>query len=107
MLGYYECDDGNNEDGDGCNSDCEFEDCWTCDTTLTPSYCYISDNYKIYVSEVTFDDDKYEITIKFNTDIIVQEGFDIYNAIFLEVEGPLAPYNMTWYLVGSDFIFEK
>lgn len=59
------------------------------------------------MSEVTFNDETYEIKIQFNTNIIVQDGFDIYNALFLEVEGPLAPYNMTWYLEDSDFIFDN
>ena len=31
-LGSYECDDGNNVDGDGCSSDCNIEKGFKCDT---------------------------------------------------------------------------
>ena len=32
--GFFFCDDGNNESGDGCSATCGFEAGWTCDTTL-------------------------------------------------------------------------
>ena len=31
-LGNYECDDGNNFDGDGCSSDCKIESGYGCET---------------------------------------------------------------------------
>jgi len=35
------CDDGNNINGDGCNSDCEVEEGWTCDggDSYNRDYC--------------------------------------------------------------------
>lgn len=29
-LGQYECDDGNNKDGDGCSANCKLEKGWDC-----------------------------------------------------------------------------
>lgn len=45
------------------------------------------------------------ITIGFNNSIVVQKGFDIYSAIQISVEGPIGPYNVSWYLLKSELIF--
>ena len=38
MLNHA-CDDGNNIDGDGCNSTCSIEDGFTCMTVFVPTRC--------------------------------------------------------------------
>jgi cysteine-rich repeat protein len=40
MKGYYQCDDGNNINGDGCDEHCNVEVCWDCDG-LSPTTCGI------------------------------------------------------------------
>lgn len=42
MSDYYDCDDGNTSDGDGCSSDCLVEDGFVCSggTTTTADDCY-------------------------------------------------------------------
>ena len=45
-------------------------------------------------------------TIFFNNSVILQSGFDIYKAIEVDVDGPLAPYNYSWYLANANFHFE-
>lgn len=46
------------------------------------------------------------MTIYFNNSVILQAGFDVFKAITVNVEGPLEPYNFTWYLEDADFIFQ-
>ena len=29
-MGFFQCDDGNNDDFDGCDSECKIEDGWIC-----------------------------------------------------------------------------
>jgi len=49
-LGYYECDDGNLIDGDGCSSDCEFEGVLRCvssrQTKMEVCYHYVMPRFK-------------------------------------------------------------
>ena len=106
MLGYHECDDANNENGDGCNADCQLEDCWFCDTTVQPSNCYIAPSLAIGIDSIQYDKDMDTVSIHFNNSIILQPGYDIYNAISIDVTGPLEPYNMSWYLEDADPIFQ-
>lgn len=104
MLGFYQCDDGNNLDGDGCSSTCAVETCWDC-TKDSPSVCTIPDIYSPGIINATFSDDNYFLYIYFNTSIVLLPGFDIYEAIKIDVSGPLKPYNLSWYLVNSDSYF--
>jgi cysteine-rich repeat protein len=41
LLFELACDDGNNEDGDGCSSRCSIEEGWTC-THSSPSVCTLT-----------------------------------------------------------------
>jgi hypothetical protein len=50
-------------------------------------------------------EDQSSVSIFFNNSVILQAGFDIFKAITVNVAGPLAPYNFTWYLEDADFIF--
>lgn len=40
-MNWYNCDDGNNDNGDGCNSVCDYEPGFICfDTPGKPTFCY-------------------------------------------------------------------
>lgn len=41
-YGFYDCDDGNNVNGDGCSSSCQEEDSWYCQggSSIARDYCY-------------------------------------------------------------------
>jgi cysteine-rich repeat protein len=105
MLGFFSCDDGNSIDDDGCDSDCKIEECWECDG-LSPTTCYIDPVNTIGIENATMADDQSSVTIYFNNSVILQSGFDIYKGITVKVDGPLAPYNFSWYLEDANFIFE-
>jgi hypothetical protein len=45
------------------------------------------------------------VTINFNNSVVLQNGFDIYSALTINVDGPLAPYNMSWYLQDANSFF--
>ena len=106
MLGSFSCDDGNLLDNDGCDKECKIEECWTCDG-LSPTTCSIDPINTIGITNATMADDQSNVTIYFNNSVILQAGFDIHKAISVEVTGPLAPYNFSWYLKDADFIFNK
>jgi hypothetical protein len=45
------------------------------------------------------------IMIYFNNSIILEPTFDIYSAIVIDINGPLAPYNMSWRLDKADYYY--
>eukprot|EP00347_Sterkiella_histriomuscorum_P005840 403355069 len=104
MLGSFSCDDGNFLDNDGCDKTCKIEQCWDCDG-LSPTTCTIDPINTIGIQNATMVDDQSSVSIYFNNSVVLQSGFDIFKAIEVNVVGPLAPYNFTWYLKDADFIF--
>lgn len=93
-------------DDDGCDSSCNIETCWTCDG-LSPTGCTIASTDAIGIDNATLSTNQTVATIYFNNSIILQSGFDIYSALDVSIDGPLEPYNFTWYLSNANFIMNS
>lgn len=105
MLGWYECDDGNLEDRDGCSSECKVEECWTCDS-LSPTACTIEAQNAIGMQGAHLAEDNSRVSIYFNNSVVLTGEFDIFKALSVTVTGPYEPYYMDWFLEFSDSYFK-
>ncbi|KRW99950.1 Insulin-like growth factor binding protein, N-terminal [Pseudocohnilembus persalinus] len=80
----YECDDGNNQDGDGCNSKCQIETGWTCSggsastadtcTDQNPVRYIITQEQKSYYFENLEQNEKIKFKIQFDQNFIVSSS---------------------------------
>jgi cysteine-rich repeat protein len=70
MLGYFECEDGNSNNDDGCDSSCKVEQCWECDG-LSPTTCTIDPVNTIGIKNATLSINQTVVTINFNNSVIL------------------------------------
>ncbi|KAL4494809.1 hypothetical protein ABPG73_004249 [Tetrahymena malaccensis] len=79
-FGEYQCDDGNNVNGDGCSSICEIEYLFICqkESNNGKSICHLPLSYKVS-SQI-----KNQIILQFVTDIQITQDFVKYLQITLE-----------------------
>jgi cysteine-rich repeat protein len=70
MKGYYQCDDGNNVNGDGCDEHCNVELCWDCDG-LSPTTCGILPINTIGILNATMAQNQSLVTMFFNNSIVL------------------------------------
>jgi cysteine-rich repeat protein len=52
ILIYYQCDDGNNLNGDGCSANCIIEDGWNCSVISHKSKCKLKGSISLYLHKV-------------------------------------------------------
>lgn len=93
-MGQRECDDGNNDDGDGCDSSCYIETGWACDeaTAVSTSYCWEISWPMIYDYWIENNEDLY---IEFNETVVMDGDFE-YTDWEMEIDGPIPPYEFSW-----------
>jgi len=99
-IGLNECDDGNTNDGDGCNSECKIENGWNCVRRKSESdYCYdiISPTAKLKISKILV------LEIAFSESVISSAKTinDFANNIDLRIEGLDKDCNYTWTFIDK------
>ncbi|KRX04787.1 WW domain [Pseudocohnilembus persalinus] len=98
----YECDDGNNLNGDGCSSDCQVEEgYWICEggDMYTPSTCYDYRDIGFFI--------EYESEYYYNYDENHSLNFTLYfNKTFVLPDGKYIEDYLTFGFEGLDDRFE-
>ncbi|CAI2365637.1 unnamed protein product [Moneuplotes crassus] len=102
-LGFIECDDGNNADGDGCSSQCTVETNWSCDggNQYRPDLCA---SVIVPIAELASINQYSSLA-----SVLLNEKvtFGEYNEgdISIDIEGPLAPYEFKFYInPATDYV---
>ena len=96
-FGFYDCDDGNSNAGDGCFN-CAVEPNYICygGTPSNPDECSWKHFENTYTGDHSWNEQEaiFLITVNFNATIILPER----DAFDLSIEGPLDPYEFEWKL---------
>ncbi|CDW80137.1 UNKNOWN [Stylonychia lemnae] len=95
-YGFYQCDDGNLINGDGCSSTCSIEQGYYCTpgTKYTPSICQDNKNPTPRVSMVTANN---LIYIEFDEEVILSEELNS-NTLDVQITGIQSQYKFDWKL---------
>lgn len=95
---FWECDDGNLIDGDGCSSVCTVEHGWQC-LSGDPSYCY--KHLRPWIINYGISDDSSLIFLEFNTSVHFRNTWVQDRSWSLKFEGPLDEYHYKWEVVNQ------
>ena len=95
--GALACDDGNNDNGDGCDSNCAIEFGWACyaSSNIVASVCYEISWPNIV--DYWLENENNELHIKFNETLKIGSTWNE-SDWEIQITGPLPPYNFTWSL---------
>eukprot|EP00347_Sterkiella_histriomuscorum_P005534 403356244 len=98
-YGFFQCDDGNVINGDGCSSKCTIESGFNCTTgsKLAPSVCMDNKNPTPKISLVS---SKNFIYIEFDEEVQLQKALDETN-VKITITGPQSSYKFDWRLADD------
>lgn len=93
-MGQYQCDDGNLDNGDGCDNTCFIETGWDCYeiTAVSPSICWEISWPMLY--DYWIIDNEY-LYVQFNETVVLDGAFE-YDDWAVSIDGPIPPYDFTW-----------
>jgi cysteine-rich repeat protein len=78
-LGYYECDDGNSNDGDGCSSECNYEGILMCIssrvTKMETCFHYMLPRFKV----ICFNKSE-SVSVKFSRPMLIDSSINLTSA---------------------------
>ncbi|CDW89713.1 fu domain containing protein [Stylonychia lemnae] len=98
-YGFYQCDDGNVVNGDGCSSTCNIESGFNCTagTKISPSVCMDNKNPTPQISLVTASN---LLLIQFDEEVSLMEELTT-NNLKISVSGSQEPYKFEWRLMDQ------